>query len=75
MASCKPIIATKNGGIVEILGNAGILINANSKELAEAIEKLIEDPSLRKKYAQLAKERARIFDWANIANRYIKVIN
>ncbi|MBU3925730.1 glycosyltransferase, partial [Patescibacteria group bacterium] len=54
-----PIIATNVGGIPEIInpstgsGQVGILVNpAKSKELADAIKKLIDSPELRKILAQ-----------------------
>jgi glycosyltransferase involved in cell wall biosynthesis len=70
MASGKAIIATRTGGIPEILANAGILINTVSEELKNALELLISDIELRKKYSKLAKERAKIFDWTQIAEKY-----
>ena len=70
MATGKAIIATREGGIPEILTNSGILIRASSEELKNALEPLISDIELRKKYSKLAKERAKIFDWAQIAEKY-----
>jgi len=62
-----PIIATKVGGVPEILedsstgsGQAGIIVEPkNPKQLAEAIQKLIENPDLRKKFSQKAKRRVK----------------
>jgi len=70
MATGKAIIATKAGGIPEILTNAGLLINVSSEELKNALELLISDAGLCKKYSKLAKERAKIFDWTQIAEKY-----
>jgi starch synthase len=70
MATGKAIIATRTGGIPEILANAGLLINVSSEELKNALEMLITDVELRKKYSKLAKERAKIFNWAHIAEKY-----
>ncbi len=70
MASGKAIIATSTGGIPEILDNAGILIKVSSEELKDALELLISDNELRKKYSKLAIERAKIFDWSSIAQKY-----
>jgi glycosyltransferase involved in cell wall biosynthesis len=70
MATGKTIIATRTGGIPEILTNAGMLINTSSEELKNALELLISDIELRKKYSKLAKERAKIFDWTQIAEKY-----
>jgi glycosyltransferase involved in cell wall biosynthesis len=70
MATGKAMIATRRGGIPEILANAGLLINVSSEELKNALELLISDLELRKKYSMLAKERAKIFDWTQIAEKY-----
>ena len=70
MATGKAIIATRTGGIPEILANAGLLINVSSEELKNALELLIADLELRKKYSKLAKERVKIFDWTQIAEKY-----
>ncbi|MDT7885837.1 MAG: glycosyltransferase family 4 protein [Thermoproteota archaeon] len=70
MATGKAIIATRTGGIPEILANSGILINISSEELKNALEMLISDVELRKKCSKLAKERAKIFNWTHIAEKY-----
>jgi glycosyltransferase involved in cell wall biosynthesis len=70
MATGKAMIATRRGGIPKILANAGILINVSSEELKNALELLIADLELRKKYSKLAKERVKIFDWTQIAEKY-----
>jgi len=70
MATGKAIIATRVGGIPEILANAGVIIGVSSEELRKALEMLISDIELGKKYSKLAKERAKIFNWANIAEKY-----
>jgi len=70
MAMGKVIIASRTGGIPEVLANAGILIKPSSEELRKALELLISDTELRKKYTKLAKERVKIFDWSRIAEKY-----
>ena len=48
MASGKPVVATRIGGIPELVGEAGILINPGSVDtLAEAITILVDDKELR----------------------------
>jgi glycosyltransferase involved in cell wall biosynthesis len=70
MATGKAIIATRRGGIPEILANAGVIIGVSSEELRKALEILISDLELRKKYSMLSKERVKIFDWKQIAEKY-----
>jgi glycosyltransferase involved in cell wall biosynthesis len=64
MALGKPIVATRVGGIPEIVmdGNNGLLVPSRSPvELAKAIVKLASDPLLRDKMGAQGKERARNF--------------
>lgn len=61
----KPVIATKCTGPVELLDNGkyGLLAEVeNVESLKENMKKLILSEKLRKKYSELSKERAKIFD-------------
>jgi len=60
MASGKPVISTKVGGIPEIINDqVGILVNPeDSVGLAEAINKLLEDKDLRENMGKNARERS-----------------
>lgn len=61
----KPIIATNCTGPKEILENSryGLMAEVeNVDDLAEKMKKLILNEELRKKYSDLSKERAEIFD-------------
>lgn len=57
MAAKKPIIATRAGGVPEIIedGKTGILVEpSNSKELAKAIDTAVSDNSLMKRFVEKA---------------------
>lgn len=61
----KPVIATKCTGPLELLENGkyGLLAEVeNIDDLAEKMKELILDEELRKKYSDLSKKRAEIFD-------------
>ncbi len=71
----RPIIATKVGGIPDIIkdGYNGILINPyNSNEISDAVMKLYNDPILRKKLSENAKMESRKFSMQNMVDEYIK---
>ena len=77
MASGKPVIATKVGGIPMQIqdGQSGFLIDpADERQLAERIKYLIDNPSKAKDMGaygrKLAEEK---FDWAIIAERLLQV--
>jgi len=60
MAAGLPIVATSVGGIPEMIENGrdGLLVaSKNPEELATAIEKLIDNPTLRETLGQNAKEK------------------
>jgi glycosyltransferase involved in cell wall biosynthesis len=67
MAAQLPIIATDTGGIPEVLdkGKCGILVPQNdARALAAAIERLANDPALRRNLATAAWERLlRYYVW------------
>jgi glycosyltransferase involved in cell wall biosynthesis len=71
MASCVPVVATRGGGIPEIVeeGQTGLLVErANAAALAQAILYLLEDKDLRKAMGEAGQRRAtRLFSWERIA--------
>ncbi len=72
----KPIIATKVGGIIDIVFNKknGLLINSESKnEIIEAIRTLQIDEKLRDRLASEAKEFSKQFTKENMAKEYLKL--
>ncbi|WP_154855456.1 glycosyltransferase [Cyclobacterium xiamenense] len=66
----KPIVATKVAGNEELLekGTFGLLCHPDKDALSEAILRMIGDPELRKRYAQLSGKRS--VQILHQANRY-----
>lgn len=75
MACSKACIATKVGGLPEVLENYGILVEKqNENQLAEAIEKLLLNPQLRLELGQKAREKAlREYDFNKNLDSLIKL--
>ena len=73
MAMTKPIIATKVGGIPEIVveGKTGLLVpSGDSKALAAAILKVVENPELAIKFSINGPKRiAKLFTIENNVNK------
>lgn len=73
----KPVVATRIGGLVDIVkdGQTGLLVPpADSQSLAEAIISLLKDPSRRQKMGQRAKQFADTeLSWKAIARKTVDV--
>lgn len=65
MAHGRPIVASAVGGVPEILtdGTDALLVSAGAPaQLIEAIERLVGDPSLRRRLGDAARSRARLLN-------------
>ncbi len=75
----KPVVASKVGGLPEVVGNGGILTPIkNSGALAEALNTMLRDDALRRAYSVEARKHMQRYSWPNIVNdleaTYRKVI-
>lgn len=68
----RPVIGTKLGGHVDMIGDtAGLLVpQGDAGALAEAMEELIRDPARREAYGRAAKERAEDFAAGAVIPRF-----
>jgi glycosyltransferase involved in cell wall biosynthesis len=75
MACGKPVVATKVGGIPELVrdGVDGILVEAGDEDaLAKSIIRLLGDPSLRKRMGEAGMARVAQFSWDETARVALK---
>lgn len=80
MACEKPCVAARVGGVPEALGkeqNTGILVEyGNDEELAEALNKLLGDPTKRRKFGKTGRKRVKEqFTWPAIVTQIEEVYN
>lgn len=79
MSMKKPVIATRVGGIPEIITNGveGLLVEPkNSLQLANAIIHVFSDSSLRERLGNNARKKVeKNFTWEAIAKKYIELYN
>ena len=77
MACGTPVIASRVGGIPEMLdnGSCGALIEPRSVEaIVTAVEKLMEDDKKKDEYAQLGKERVnRMYSISSVWNQLMSI--
>lgn len=73
LASGLPLVATVTGGTEELVqdGENGFFIKQHSAvDIAEKLEKLIADETLRKRFGQASRRRAEMMSWKNVATEY-----
>jgi glycogen synthase len=76
MAAGKAVIATRVGGVPEIVpdGRAGLLVEAGDTEgIARAMETLAANPELRERFGTAGREWAARFTWTDVARRYLDI--
>jgi glycosyltransferase involved in cell wall biosynthesis len=78
MASGVPVIAADNTGLSEVIGTAGLLIDAkDTSALRDAMAQLIDDATIRQRLAKAGLERARSYSWEAsamvVAGQYRKI--
>lgn len=76
MAAGKAIVATRVGGVPEIVfhNQNGLLVPADDvAALAKAMETLGTDPNLKKRLATDGRERVMQFSWRQIADEYLAI--
>jgi glycosyltransferase involved in cell wall biosynthesis len=68
-----PVIASNRGALPEVVGEAGVLFEPlDSEELAEAMERLLDDRTLADRCAELGRARSLRFDWGGSADRLLE---
>jgi L-malate glycosyltransferase len=76
IASGLPVVATDTGGTQELIkdGVNGLVVKMkDTNDLAEKIEKLINDRGLRQKMAEESRNLALKFSWKCIAEKYVEL--
>ena len=77
MASGLPVIASRSGGITDIIsdGENGLLCEEkNAVQIAAKISILLDNDDLRKKIINNAKQTVTRYSYQNIASRYYDII-
>ena len=74
MAYGLPIVATKVGGVPEVVGDAGILVPPeNPAALVEAVIKVLTDRALADDLGSRGLSRVKLFDWELLIKKYERV--
>ena len=74
MSYGAPVLTANNSSMIEVAGNAGLLVDAlDVKSIADGLKKMITNNELRKRLAKNAKLNASRFSWDDSAIKLIKV--
>ena len=74
MASGTPVLASATGSILEVVGNAGLLVDPHDDvALAEGLERILTDHPLREACIGAGLERARRFTWTSCVDRTLSL--
>ena len=77
MASGTPVVATRVGGVPELIENekTGLLVEPKNKdEIAVAVTRLLSDDNLRKKIVIGARQKIeKNYDWQIIKSKFKKI--
>jgi glycosyltransferase involved in cell wall biosynthesis len=73
MASGRPVVATRVGGIPEIAedGRNGILVEPTAESIADGIIRLLDDPSKRRAMSEANLVDAKRFSWPVSAEKHV----
>jgi len=76
LAAGLPVVASDQGDVREIVGDAGLLVPPNDvAALAAALARLCREPDLRHTLSAAARLRARALDWLQVAGRVEAIIS
>jgi alpha-1,3-rhamnosyl/mannosyltransferase len=74
MASGTPVVASGSASIPEVVGDAALLVDPQRPDdLANGIQRVLQDAELRSELIRRGLVRARLFTWKSAADRVIQV--
>jgi glycosyltransferase involved in cell wall biosynthesis len=76
MACGTPVVAADNSSLPEVVGDAGLQVNAGDVEaLASALGRLVSNAELREELRTEGQARARRFTWEKAAHQLLGIYN
>ena len=75
MAAGTPVLTARNSALVEVAGDATLLVDEPRRDLlADALTRLLTDAALRDQLAERGRQRARLFPWSRTATETMEVL-
>jgi glycosyltransferase involved in cell wall biosynthesis len=76
MACGTPVVASDASSVPEVVGEAGIIVNPYDVEaLAEAMQRVSSDVSVRAEMATRGLKRAKLFSWDRTTEQILQVLS
>ena len=74
MASGLPVVVSNRGALPETVGDAGLIVDPSSPEsIADAIQRLAQDPRLRSQLGERGRAQAATFRWETAASKTLRL--
>ena len=75
MAAATPVVCTTAGSLPEVVGDAALTVPADdSVSLADAVNTMLENHTLRKKLIAKGLKRCEMFSWTSATNQTLAII-
>lgn len=76
MACGTPVICANNSSLPEVVGDAGVLLDADDVQgVAAALQKIAESPDLRRELSTAGLKRASLFTWEDCAETVVQTLS
>lgn len=69
IASGTPAVATRVGGVPEVVGDAGLLCDENEDSVAKVLTEILTNDTKYQELKENTKKRRELFHWDDIANK------
>lgn len=75
MASGKPVVATRVGGVPEVVvdNETGVLVEPNAFAIADGLRRILANDDTRQQMGERGTQRAKLFNWKRITGEYIRI--
>jgi glycosyltransferase involved in cell wall biosynthesis len=74
MSCGLPVVATTESAVPEICGQAARYAESTGEAIADAVDRLLIDPSEWEAFQDLGLARSRLFCWKTVAEKYAEII-